>query len=88
MIACIVFYLRYSGDASILTFQLKLLTAGLALMLTIMAIEFHERFQIRYWDALIVATARLGGCGVVLSEDLSNGQNYGGVTILNLFNDS
>ena len=38
-----------------------------------LAIEFHERIQIRYWDALIVATARLGGCGVVLSEDLSDG---------------
>ncbi|MGH8052064.1 MAG: MauE/DoxX family redox-associated membrane protein [Arenimonas sp.] len=42
VIACIAFYLCYSGEESILTFQLKLLTAGLALILTILAIQFHE----------------------------------------------
>ena len=30
------------------------------------AIDLHERFQLRYWDALIVATARLSGCASVL----------------------
>ena len=50
------------------------------------AIDLHERFQIRYWDALIVATARLSGCASVLSEDLNEGQDYEGVTVINPFN--
>lgn len=50
------------------------------------AINVHERFQLRYWDALIVATAKLSGCALVLSEDFSEGQNYDGVVIVNPFN--
>lgn len=42
VIACIIFYLFYSGDASALTVGLWFLTAGLAIILTIVAIEFHE----------------------------------------------
>ncbi len=49
------------------------------------AIDFHERFQLRYWDALIVATAKLSGCASVLSEDLNEGQNYDGVVVVNPF---
>jgi hypothetical protein len=36
------------------------------------AIDFHEPFQLRYWDALIVATAKLSGC--VSVKPGSNGQ--------------
>ena len=50
------------------------------------AIDFHERYQLRYWDALIVAAARLSGCVSVLSEDLNDGQDYEGVTVVNPFN--
>lgn len=49
------------------------------------AIIFHERFQLRYWDALIVSTAKLSGCTSVLSEDLNEGQDYDGVTVVNPF---
>jgi predicted nucleic acid-binding protein len=50
------------------------------------AIEFHERFQLRYLDALIVATAKLSGCVAVVTEDLNEGQDYEGVTAFNPFN--
>lgn len=50
------------------------------------AINFHERYQLRYWDALIVATAKLSGCASVLSEDLNEGQDFDGVTVINPFN--
>jgi len=49
------------------------------------AIDLHNRFQLRYWDASIVATARLGGCVCVLSEDLSAGRDYDGVLVINPF---
>jgi predicted nucleic acid-binding protein len=50
------------------------------------AIGFHERFQRRYWDALILAAAKLSGCLTVVSEDLNDRQNYDGVAVVNPFN--
>ncbi len=44
-----------------------------------------NRWQLSDWDAAIIEAARISGCEVVLSEDLSHGQNYDGVTILNPF---
>jgi predicted nucleic acid-binding protein len=38
-----------------------------------------------YWDALLVATAREAGCSVMLTEDLADGANFGGVHIHNPF---
>ena len=49
------------------------------------ALDLHDRFQLRYWDALIVAAARLSGCVRVLSEDLNAGQDYDGVAVINPF---
>jgi predicted nucleic acid-binding protein len=43
------------------------------------------RFGISYWDAAILEAARSLGCGIVLSEDLSDGQDYAGVRIENPF---
>lgn len=44
-----------------------------------------ERFGISYWDAAILETARSIGCDLVLSEDLSDGEDYGGVQVENPF---
>lgn len=49
------------------------------------AIETRQRFQISYWDAAILESARALGCEVVLSEDLNDGQDYGGVRVENPF---
>lgn len=49
------------------------------------AIGYHERYQLRYWDALILAAAKHSGCVTVLSEDLNEGQLYDGVTVVNPF---
>ena len=38
-----------------------------------------------YWDALLVATAREAGCAVMLTEDLADGTDFGGVQIHNPF---
>ena len=49
------------------------------------AIERSERFAISYWDAAILAAAEAFGTGTVYSEDLSDGQRYGRVRVINPF---
>lgn len=50
-----------------------------------LALEITSRFQVNYYDALILASARLAGCSTVFSEDLGDGQDYGGVRVENPF---
>lgn len=49
------------------------------------ALELCQGFQISYWDAAILAAARQSDCDRLLSEDLSHGQDYGGVRVVNPF---
>ncbi len=49
------------------------------------ALATKQRFGISYWDAAILEAARDLGCDVVLSEDLSDGQDYAGVRVENPF---
>lgn len=49
------------------------------------ALALKARFQVSYWDAEIIAAARASGCTEVLSEDLNDGQDYGGVRVVNPF---
>jgi predicted nucleic acid-binding protein len=44
-----------------------------------------RRYVISYWDAAIIEASRALGCAIVLSEDLSHGQDYDGVTVQNPF---
>jgi predicted nucleic acid-binding protein len=49
------------------------------------AIEVSTQAQISYWDGLIIAAARAGGCDSVLTEDLSHDAVIAGVRIENPF---
>jgi predicted nucleic acid-binding protein len=49
------------------------------------AIEQSERFAISYWDAAILVAAEALGTDTVYSEDLSDGQRYGRVRVVNPF---
>lgn len=49
------------------------------------AMATGDRFRISYWDAAILESARSLGCDTVLSEDLSDGQDYDGVLVRNPF---
>jgi len=49
------------------------------------AFATRNRFGISYWDAAIIEAARALGCNLVLSEDLSDGQDYAGVRVENPF---
>ena len=52
------------------------------------AIEIQQRYQISFWDALIVRSASQLGCACIWSEDLNPGQVYEGVRVANPFTDS
>ena len=49
------------------------------------ALDFEERYQVSFWDALIIQAAHAAGAETLYSEDLSDGQRYGGVTVKNPF---
>lgn len=49
------------------------------------ALATCDRYQISYYDAAIVAAARMLNCNVVYSVDLSGGQDYGRVKVVNPF---
>jgi predicted nucleic acid-binding protein len=49
------------------------------------AIDVAHRFQISYFDAQVIAAAKRLNCKRVYTEDLSHGQDYGGVSAFNPF---
>ncbi len=51
------------------------------------ALDLEFRHQISFWDALVIRAAQSAGVDTLYSEDLSHGQNYGGVTAVNPFLD-
>ncbi len=66
---------------ALLAFQIVPITAGLVLQ----AWEIKSRYQISYWDGAIIAAAQELRCEILYSEDLNDGQNYGGVVVRNPF---
>ena len=49
------------------------------------AMQYRELFRLSYWDCLILAAAKLSGCDALYSEDLSSGQDYDGIRVINPF---
>ena len=49
----------------------------------LMAVDIEGRYNISFWDALIVQAAESCGAEVLYSEDLADGQSYGDVRVLN-----
>ena len=47
------------------------------------AIDLQGRYQLSFWDALIIQAAQTSGAGVLYSEDLSAGQEFGSVRVVN-----
>jgi predicted nucleic acid-binding protein len=62
-------------------FRVQDLTTGIVMA----ALDARQRFQLSYWDAAIIEAARAMGCTDVLSEDLSDSQDYGGIRVINPF---
>jgi predicted nucleic acid-binding protein len=66
---------------SFLRFPVVEITTGVMLA----ALATRERFRISYWDAAILEASRSLGCHIVLSEDLSDREDYAGVRVENPF---
>lgn len=49
------------------------------------ATEITIRYKISYWDGAILAAAEAAGASTLYSEDLSHGQRYGSVIVVNPF---
>jgi predicted nucleic acid-binding protein len=49
------------------------------------ALRTKKRFRISYWDAAIIEAAKAAGCNIIYSEDLNDGQDFGGVRVKNPF---
>jgi predicted nucleic acid-binding protein len=47
--------------------------------------RIQDRYQLSYWDALIVAAAKTSSCGYLLTEDLQAGQELDGIEVVNPF---
>ena len=47
--------------------------------------KLRRSYQVSHWDATIIAAAQSLGCEILYSEDLSHGQKYGGVRVMNPF---
>ena len=49
------------------------------------AIAIHDRYQLAYWDSLVVAAANRTGCAEIVSEDMNHGQLYNASRVVNPF---
>lgn len=53
--------------------------------LVVSAVILRRRYQLSHWDATILAAAAELGCKTLYSEDLSHGQQYSTVRVINPF---
>lgn len=49
----------------------------------IQALEIEVRYKISFWDALVLHAAESSGATILYSEDLSSGQRYGSIQVVN-----
>jgi predicted nucleic acid-binding protein len=47
------------------------------------ALDLEERYRVSFWDALVIQAAQASGAQVLYSEDLSQGQLFSGVRVVN-----
>ncbi|HQZ39697.1 MAG TPA: PIN domain-containing protein [Vicinamibacterales bacterium] len=47
------------------------------------ALDLEAKYQVSFWDALVIQAAHAAGAEILYSEDLSDGQRYGGVMVKN-----
>lgn len=47
------------------------------------ALDLEARYQVSFWDALVIQAAQAAGAEILYSEDLSDGQRYGTVRVRN-----
>ena len=49
----------------------------------IQALEIQERYKTSFWDALVLQAAESASASILYSEDLTAGQKYGSIRVVN-----
>ncbi len=49
------------------------------------AIGLHRLHGLAFWDAVVMRSALVSGCSVLLSEDLQHGRRFEGLQVVNPF---
>jgi predicted nucleic acid-binding protein len=47
--------------------------------------KIQDRYQLSFWDSLIIAAAKSASCRFLLTEDLQHGQDFDGLLVVNPF---
>jgi predicted nucleic acid-binding protein len=47
------------------------------------ALNLESRYQVSFWDALIIRAAQVGRADILYTEDLNDGQVFGSVRVVN-----
>lgn len=74
---------RELQEATAALLECELVVVGPAHIMS--AISMEGRYQVSFWDALILAAAESGRAEVLYTEDLNDGQRYGSVMVRNPF---
>tara|TARA_R110002049_G_scaffold90442_1_gene226728 strand:- start:415 stop:828 length:414 start_codon:yes stop_codon:yes gene_type:complete len=53
--------------------------------LIVQAWQLRRRYQLSHWDSTIIAAAQALGCTMLYSEDLTHGQDFDGIRVVNPF---
>ena len=53
--------------------------------LVMQAVALKERYDVGFYDSLMLSAANKAKCDVIYTEDLNSGQQYGAVTAVNPF---
>ena len=48
-------------------------------------LDLHQTRSVSFYDAIVLASAQMAGCSVLLSEDMNAGELVGGVRVINPF---
>lgn len=71
---------RNAAESALLDRSLFLVNTGNSIL---GAMEIESRYQVSFWDALVIQAAQDSGAAILYSEDLADGQRYGGVEVKN-----
>lgn len=74
-----------AGIDATLELASKVPVQPMTLELIIKAVTLRRRLQISHWDSTIIAAAQTIGCTTLYSEDLTHGQTFGSLQVINPF---
>jgi predicted nucleic acid-binding protein len=63
----------------------RLLAVQSSVALCSEALQIRDRYQLSWYDCLIVAAALEARCEILYTEDLQHGQRFGGLLVVNPF---